>query len=287
MHTIRSAMPDPRLRQFVRCFAQREMSCRNLWLAQTSLASLEHILAFCFGDLPVMRYSSGKTAPLSRINAVGTQTRSLGCAYFTGSSLAFGIFLAPFACWRLFGIPPNQLVDQDFEGRQVFGPWITELWLKLAECRTFGDRINVANKTLLPFAANANPPTQTMVAGRNLLQLDRSTRIPQVARESYMSLRNFQRKFAGEVGIAPKLFARVGRFQLALDMKRAHGSNWLNVAHALGYFDQMHMVKDFQAFGGDSPSHLIQKCGDFQPWSIGTPRSINRITTTEMPSGSL
>jgi AraC-like DNA-binding protein len=187
----------------------------------------------------------------------------------------------------LFSIPPIHLADQDFEGEQVFGPWITELWLKLAECRTFGDRMNVANKTLLPFAANASPLTQTMVAGGNLLKPNRCTRIPQVARESYMSIRNFQRKFADEVGIAPTLFARVGRFQLALDMKRAHGSSWLKVAHELGYFDQMHMVKDFRALGGDSPGHLIQICGDFQPWSIGTPRSINRIATTEMPSGSL
>ncbi len=286
MHTIRSAMPDPRLRQFVRCFAQREISFRNSWVAQTNIASLEHILAFSFGDQTVMQYSSGKTALIPRIHVVGTQTRSLGCAYFTGSTLAFGIFLNPFACWRMFRIPPIQLADQDFEGQQVFGPWITELWIKLAECRTFGDRINVANKALLPFAANATPPTQTMVAGGNLLQPNRSTRIPQLARESYMSIRNFQRRFAGEMGIAPKLFSRVGRFQLALDMKRAHGSNWLKVAHELGYFDQMHMVKDFRAFGGDSPSHLIQICGDFQPWSIGTPRSINRVTTAEMPSGS-
>lgn len=131
-----------------------------------------------------MQYSSGKTALIPRIHVVGTQTRSLGCAYFTGSALAFGIFLNPFACWRLFRIPPIQLADQDFEGQQVFGPWITELWIKLAECRTFGDRIKLANKALLPFAANATPPTQTMVAGGNLLQPNRSTRIPQLARES-------------------------------------------------------------------------------------------------------
>jgi AraC-like DNA-binding protein len=99
-----------------------------------------------------------------------------------------------------------------------------------------------------------------------------------------MSTRNFQRKFVEEIGVSPKLFARLGRFQLALDIKRACGTDWSNVAHELGYFDQMHMVKDFQAFGGDSPSRLIQIIGDFQPWSIGTPMSVNRVITTEMPS---
>ena len=47
MHTIRSAMPDPRLKPFVRCFAQREISVPTSPLAETALASLEHILSFC------------------------------------------------------------------------------------------------------------------------------------------------------------------------------------------------------------------------------------------------
>jgi AraC-like DNA-binding protein len=284
MNTIRSAMPDPRLRQFVRCFAQREISGRNSWVVQTSIASLEHTLAFCFGDQPVMQFSSGNRALIPRIHVVGTQTRSPGCARFTGSTVAFGIFLSPFACWRLFRIPSIEFTDRDFEGEQVFGPWITNLWLKLAECKTFGDRINVANGALLPFAANANPLTMNMVAARSLLRPGHSKRIPQLARESYMSTRNFQRKFAEDTGISPKLFARLGRFQLALDMKRTRGNDWAKVAHELGYFDQMHMVKDFRAFGGDSPSRLIQICGDTQPWSIGTPMSPNRVMTTEMPS---
>ena len=282
MRTIRSAMPDPRLRRFVRCFAQREVSGRNSWVVQPGMATLEPILSFCFGDRPVMQYSTGKTALLHRIHFVGTQTRSPGCSRFTCS--AFGIFLSPFACWRLFRIPAIEFTDRDFEGEQVFGPWITNLWLTLAECKTFGDRVNLANEALLPFAANASPPTMTMVAAGSLLRPGYSTRIPKLARESYMSTRNFQRKFVEEMGISPKLFARMGRFQLALDMKRTRGTDWANVAHELGYFDQMHMVKDFKAFGGDSPSRLIQICGDFRPWSIGTPMSLNRVMTPEMPS---
>src|ERR1700751_5462087 len=72
LHTIQSAIPDPGLRQFVRCFAQREMSVQTSWLVQTSLASLEHTLAFYVGDQPVMEYVSGKRAFIPRIHLVGT-----------------------------------------------------------------------------------------------------------------------------------------------------------------------------------------------------------------------
>jgi AraC-like DNA-binding protein len=105
------------------------------------------------------------------------------------------------------------------------------------------------------------------------------TRIQQLAHGSYMSIRNYERRFVEDMGISPKLFARLGRFQMALDIKRASGSSWLDVAHELGYFDQMHLVKDFRAFGGDAPSRLVQMCGDFQPWSIGQPMSVNQIKT--------
>src|SRR3974390_1177089 len=137
MHTIRSAMPDPRLKPFVRCFAQREISVPASPLAETGLASLEHIVSFSLGGQTTTHHWSGRSAIDPHIHFFGTQTRSPGCFSFTGSVLAFGIFLKPFASWQLFRIPPTQFADQKFEGREVFGPWITELWLKLAEAENF------------------------------------------------------------------------------------------------------------------------------------------------------
>jgi AraC-like DNA-binding protein len=278
MHTIRSAMPDARLKPFVRCFAQREISVQTSPFVETALASLEHIVSFSLGGQTTTHHWSGTSAIDPQIHFFGTQTRSPGCFSFTGSVLAFGIFLKPFASWQLFRIPPAQFADQKFEAREVFGPWITDLWLKLAECETFCDRIRLATETLLPFAEHASPHTRTMAAAENLLQADSGMRIEQLARESCMTVRTFERKFVGEMGLSPKLFARLRRFQMALDRKRASGARWLDVAHELGYFDQMHMVKEFRAFGGEAPSRLLQSCGDYQPWSIGAPLSMNNVT---------
>jgi AraC-like DNA-binding protein len=282
MHTIRSAMPEFRLKPFIRCFAQREISMQTSSLAETALASLEHIVSFCFRGQPTIDDWSGTSTVVPRIHFFGTQTRSPGTFSFTGSVLAFGIFLKPFASWQLFRIPPAQFADQKFEAREVFGPWITDLWLRLAECDTFCDRIRLATETLLPFAEHATPQTRTMTAAENLLQADSGMRIQQLAHESCMTVRTFERKFVEEMGLSPKLFARLRRFQMALDRKRALGTRWLDVAHDLGYFDQMHMVKEFQAFGGHAPSRLLQSCGDYQPWSIGRALSLNNVTNHVM-----
>ena len=116
MHTIQTTMPDPRLRPFVRCFAQLEISAQASSLAQTGLAQLEHTLPFYLRGQPTMDYWSGSRAALPRIHFVGAHTRSPGCAYFTGSVSAFGIFLKAFASWQLFRIPPAQFADQEFPG---------------------------------------------------------------------------------------------------------------------------------------------------------------------------
>ena len=286
MHTIQTAMPDSRLISFVRCFAQREISEPASSVAQTCLAQLEHTLAFYLQGRATMHYWSGNTAVLPRIHLVGATSRSPGCAYCTGSVSAFGIFLKPFASWQLFRIPPAEFAEQHFQAQEVFGPWITQLWLKLAECETFCDRIRLATETLLPFTEHASPPTRTMAAAQSLFQTDFGGAVQELASEACMSVRTYERKFVGDMGVSPKLFARLRRFQMALDRKRASGSKWLDIAHDLGYFDQMHMVKDFRAFGADAPSRLVENCGDHQPWSIGVPLSLNHVRTREFPNRS-
>jgi len=195
MHTIRSAVPDARLKPFIRCFAQREISVQTSSLVETTMASLEHILSFSLSGQTMTHHWSGTSAIDPHIHFLGTQTRSLGCFSFTGSVLAFGIFLKPFASWQLFRIPPAEFADQTFEGHEVFGPWITDLWHKLGECETFCDRIRLATETLLPFAEHATAQTRAMAAAENLLQTDSGMRIEQLARESCMTVRTFERKF--------------------------------------------------------------------------------------------
>jgi AraC-like DNA-binding protein len=55
--------------------------------------------------------------------------------------------------------------------------------------------------------------------------------------------------------MSPKVYARVVRFEAALKRKKqAPGLRWTDVAHELGYHDQMHMVHDFALLAGATPS---------------------------------
>ena len=58
----------------------------------------------------------------------------------------------------------------------------------------------------------------------------------------------------------PKLFARIARFEAALEHK-AHfdTKSWTSVAHTFGYYDHMHMVHDFAEFTGGTPSETLNQ----------------------------
>jgi AraC-like DNA-binding protein len=60
-----------------------------------------------------------------------------------------------------------------------------------------------------------------------------------------MSTRQFEPRFTREIGMAPKLFARIARFEAALESKALSIDNsWTDVANRLGYFDQIHLIHD-------------------------------------------
>ena len=123
----------------------------------------------------------------------------------------------------------------------------------------------------MPFALYALVRTPIMLSAQHIIRLMGATRIDEVANHTALSLRQFERRFADEIGLRPKLFARITRFQMALDVKRvASHRSWLSVAHQLGYFDQMHMIRDFQSLGGGSPVQIINQFGDLHPWSLAS-----------------
>ncbi len=58
--------------------------------------------------------------------------------------------------------------------------------------------------------------------------------------------------------MGPKLFARIVRFQAALDRKaRSKSRTWTEVAQEFGYFDQMHMIHDFDQFAAEKPTEML------------------------------
>ena len=84
-------------------------------------------------------------------------------------------------------------------------------------------------------------------------------RVRDVARRVGLSQRRFIQVFAAEVGMTPKLYSRVQRFQRARALARKTAPDWAGIAADCGYFDQSHLIRDFLAFSGLSPADYLRQ----------------------------
>jgi len=247
------------------------MHSESATVIQPNMALLEHILVFDFLD-PLISVHDGNSIRLPLLRIEGLQTSPGGCSHLEGQHLGFVIFLKPLAPWQLFRIPPGSLANRYIDSVDVFGREMLTLWSALAECRSFAERVCLAEEYLLPLAVNALASTPIMKSARYLFNSNGMSRVEDIANDCGLSVRQYDRLFVEQTGMSPKLFARVRRFQSALDAKRvAPHRSWMGVAYELGYFDQMHMIRDFQSLGGNTPTFLLQQMGDLQPWSLGRP----------------
>jgi len=103
-------------------------------------------------------------------------------------------------------------------------------------------------------------PDRVTRAAMSVLSRRGRIQIPALAEQACMSERQFERRFTREIGLPPKLYARIARFECALQSKAlSKTESWTEITNRLGYFDQMHLIKDFREFSGEVPTNLISQ----------------------------
>jgi AraC-like DNA-binding protein len=83
-----------------------------------------------------------------------------------------------------------------------------------------------------------------------------------LAQELGLSLRQLERRFLAAVGLAPKLFCRIQRFNNVFAVMGQPSCNWVETAVACGYYDQAHLIRDCKDLSGTTPATLLAKDAD-------------------------
>jgi AraC-like DNA-binding protein len=89
-----------------------------------------------------------------------------------------------------------------------------------------------------------------------------SLRVDVLAREAGLSQSALERRFRRVVGTSPKKFAGLVRLRNVVRMRR-DGSTFTEIAHAAGYADQSHFIKDFKRFTGEAPDKFFRATSAF------------------------
>src|SRR5262245_4670927 len=180
-----------------------------------------------------------RLAPTGRIDVVGVRLEAGAAVEWIDAPLAE---LAD-------RIPQLDAVARDFArglAEELSEPGRGERWSDVLERR-------LSQASLRPRVARAR--TLEHVVARVRASGGR-TPIAELAREAGLSTRQLERSFRERVGLGPKTFARLVRFQRALALLRSPSSSLAEIAARCGYFDQAHLVRDFRQFADASPSRI-------------------------------
>lgn len=180
----------------------------------------------------------------------------------TGRVAMVGARLAPGVLHRLLRIPEDEIAGGVHDLDAVLGAWARRTAAQVAEHDSAETRLEVLERALESIvpAAPVHDADRTLAAVVARLRATAgSASIDQLAREAGLSRRQLERQFRERVGLPPRLFGRILRFQRAF---RALGTgNGAAVAARCGYADQAHLVREMRRFGGCTPTRLGDASG--------------------------
>jgi AraC-like DNA-binding protein len=173
---------------------------------------------------------------------------------------AIRVDFLPGGMYRMLGIPMHELFDGGYDALDFFGAKMRSINDQLQHASNLEEGKNNVEKFLLTQIQKLKIILPFDSALLILLHNNGNIPIEKTAQFSCLSIKQFERKCKERIGMNPKMYSRILKFSKAY---RLHEScpqlSWTQIAYEAGYFDQMHMIKDFKVFAGVNPSVIEQQ----------------------------
>jgi AraC-like DNA-binding protein len=172
-----------------------------------------------------------------------------------------GVQFKPAGAFPFLGVPPDEFAGLHLDLESLWGRAARELRERLCETTTPRKRFRLLEDALSThlcrrlenhYAVRAALDAFGHAGGRPMVR--------EIAKDLGLSERRLIRVFATEVGLTPKLFGRVQRFQRVVEKaSQSHTDlDWTRLSLSSGYCDQSHLINDFVEFSGLTPTEYAQ-----------------------------
>jgi len=175
--------------------------------------------------------------------------------------IIIGVHFKPGGAFPFLGLPAGDLADTHADLEALWGPSASRLRERLREASTSAERFQLLQEALL---SRLCPGVEKHYAVSTALDMFGKNHAKPTVREAakYLGLsqRRFIQIFKDEVGMTPKLFSRIQRFQQTRTFIQQNPfPDWTTLALDFGYFDQSHFIREFLEFSGLSPTDYIAR----------------------------
>ena len=163
--------------------------------------------------------------------------------------------LTPLGAFRLFGVPMHELANRAVELEHLHSE-SRQLEERLHEATDWAERFDLVDAFLLRRLADSKPADPGVAwSWRHLHSTHGRAPIGAIATELGWSHRRLITRFREQIGLTPKAYGRVIRFDRAVTALRG-SAGLAEIAYDSGYADQAHLTREFRELAGLSPTRF-------------------------------
>jgi len=175
----------------------------------------------------------------------------------TGTVRLLGLRFHPGGTVPFFSVPIQELTDQIVELGSLASRFESELMAVGSDLKSMDERIAAIETLLISYVLRIKTEPSAILLARKIVDCGGIVSVDQLANETGISARQLERRFLSEVGIGPKLLSRIVRFQQVFRAVEKCDGAWAPVAVECGYYDQAHLIRDFNQFAQQTPAVLF------------------------------
>ncbi|MCD7973197.1 MAG: helix-turn-helix domain-containing protein [Candidatus Azobacteroides sp.] len=210
-------------------------------------------IIFSFGD-PLENQFSLRSPYL-----IGTMTAPL-IIHYSGKINMLGIRFKPAAITVFTKVPVFEFTNSRIDLISVNTLFNPEFYEMLEEAERLEEKINRLDAYFITKLSDMYVPDERIThAVKCIRQQAGNVSVPELSREVCLCQRQFERRFKNAVGISPKSFSRITRFQEVYHkIKKKQTEETLSeLAEKYGYYDHSHLIKEIRQYTGNSSYTIL------------------------------
>lgn len=247
--------PSKRLAKYIKCFWTLEAGFSPAVSAPEPVMPDGCIeLVFNLAD-PFRRYHADGTLETQPRSIIAGQMRNCAVIEPSGRIDLFGVRFQHAGASPFFTLPLNELTNNIVDLEFVWGRDGREIEEMINEAQTAELRVRIIEDALVSaLSRNAASDSIVETASRMIVENAGLVAIDKISDAIGVNGRRLERRFQQNLGLSPKRFSRIIRFQNFLGAVRNESTlSILDTALSFGYYDQAHLIREFREFSGKTP----------------------------------
>ncbi|MGV3527269.1 MAG: helix-turn-helix domain-containing protein [Flavisolibacter sp.] len=257
----RDLIPSVLLREYIQRYRLRHFIFSNGFIPPVKPypPRPEQSLTFYIRGSETTRYlHNGKEIKKPRAVISGQFTGRVDRFVSNPEILMIMVDFKPGALHRLTGIPFTEFTNQDMDAETIFSSDFKTLNDRLGSEESYSGMISMIDNFLSKLLQQCTREIQPVDRVLEMAAKEPAKSVDWFAQQAYLSTRQLERKFNERIGISPKTFLRISRFnQSYWSHLKNRKLSWFDIAMDCEYTDYQHLVKDYLQFASANPTQFF------------------------------